>query len=475
MAETTQEKDQTVSSPDTTSSALGTMFKQYPILKDVQKVGEEAAEAKVKAKSLEEGTEARLKKEALQKISTEDKAYTEAIEKQLKPLPDFKPSQENIADLGQIFSLIATMGVALGGSGKMSGLNAMNAMGGMMEGYRKGRKDLFDKEQATFEKELQSMKAQNDVLIQKLERYNKLRVTDKEAAMQEAAEIKAMFPGIQAANIEAGKTDTSLQLAYKGLDLYKTALEKSAKQGLALNKLSPLVRGELQKNYPDYDFSKLAGLKDKEAETINFSIQSIKGAEHIAEYIKDHPESIGGTAKLRNLINLDAIKSVVGDTQKDALDKAAILDGQIDDAVAKNKITYDEAKSAKILNKMIFSLALSDVRSSGQRGSIYLDKKFQEIYDQASRIDTFSNILYERARESNERLQSVDMDVANRSDPENFELTLKGGENWANTYFPLLTPNQIKDGLSKGTIKNGQWFRGTDGRVRQINMGAGAQ
>ena len=116
MAETTQEKDQTVSSPDTTSSALGTMFKQYPILKDVQKVGEEAAEAKVKAKSLEEGTEARLKKEALQKISTEDKAYTEAIEKQLKPLPDFKPSQENIADLGQIFSLIATMGVALGGS-----------------------------------------------------------------------------------------------------------------------------------------------------------------------------------------------------------------------------------------------------------------------------------------------------------------------------------------------------------------------
>ena len=124
---------------------------------------------------------------------------------------------------------------------------------------------------------------------------------------------------------------------------------------------------------------------------------------------------------------------------------------------------------------MIFSLALSDVRSSGQRGSIYLDKKFQEIYDQASRIDTFSNILYERARESNERLQSIDMDVANRSDPEKFELTLKGGDNWSNTYFPLLTPNQIKDGLSKGAIKNGQWFRGTDGRVRQINMGAGAQ
>jgi hypothetical protein len=65
----------------------------------------------------------------------------EEIKSLMKPVPEFKPTQENALDLGAIFSMIGTMGVALGGSGKLSGMNALNAMNGMLQGYQQGRKD----------------------------------------------------------------------------------------------------------------------------------------------------------------------------------------------------------------------------------------------------------------------------------------------------------------------------------------------
>mgnify|MGYP003704080657 CR=1 FL=1 len=61
-------------------------------------------------------------------------------------------------------------------------------------------------------------------------------------------------------------------------------------------------------------------------------------------------------------------------------EKSALVDQQLDEAVKNGNLSADDAQSAKVLQKKLFALALSDVRSSGQRGSIYLDKQFQKIY-----------------------------------------------------------------------------------------------
>ena len=70
----------------------------------------------------------------------------------------------------------------------------------------------------------------------------------------------------------------------------------------------------------------------------------------------------------------------------------------------------------------MFGLALSDVRSSGQRGSVYLDRQFQNLYDQASRQDTLINIIKERAEDNNRNLRVYRLNVERHNNPEQFPL-----------------------------------------------------
>jgi hypothetical protein len=199
--------------PTINTDYLNTSLKRFPFLKEEKQAKETASQLGIEAKALQEKTQLEEKRKALEKFSTEDKAFTEAVEKQKLEAPEFKPTQDNAMDIGGVFSLISTMGVALGGSGKLSSLNALNAMGGMLKGYQSGRKDLFEKEQKIFDKETARIKEINDRLTKKLDQYQKLRVTDKEAALLLAQEIATENPGVIAALINAGKADVAATIA----------------------------------------------------------------------------------------------------------------------------------------------------------------------------------------------------------------------------------------------------------------------
>ena len=77
---------------------------------------------------------------------------------------------------------------------------------------------------------------------------------------------------------------------------------------------------------------------------------------------------------------------------------------------------------AKVLQKKLFGLALSDVQGSGQRGSVYLDRQFQNLYDQASRQDTLLKIIREREEENNRNLRIYKMNIERHKNPKNFPL-----------------------------------------------------
>jgi hypothetical protein len=151
----------------------------------------------------------------------------------MKPTPELNFSKETSMEIAGVFSMIATMGVALGGSGKLSGLNAMNAMGGMLKGHQQGRKDLLAKEQAIFDKEMASMKATNDALLKDLEQYQKLRVTDKEAAMLKAGEIVAKNGPLIKQAIETGQTENALEISKSLSKLHSEMMIKAVKTGIS--------------------------------------------------------------------------------------------------------------------------------------------------------------------------------------------------------------------------------------------------
>ena len=109
--------------------------------------------------------------------------------------PEFHPTQENALSIGSLFSLVSTLGVMLGGSGKMSAQNSMNAMTGILKGWQTGRKDLYDKEVKDFEKNFARIKQIRDDLRKDLEDYYKLAPYEKEAASAKLQEIAAKHGG----------------------------------------------------------------------------------------------------------------------------------------------------------------------------------------------------------------------------------------------------------------------------------------
>jgi hypothetical protein len=160
------------------------------------------------------------------------------------PYPEFHPTQDNAVSLGGLFSMVATMGVALGGSGKLSSMNALNAMGGMLQGWQQGRKDLYEKEKATFDKEFNRIKQIRADLEKDLKEYFELAPYHKEAAYLKAEEMAYKYPGVAAAKTRSAQFDDLLKLN-EGLIKIEAEIEKKAGVG---GKLSPKMEAELQGN-----------------------------------------------------------------------------------------------------------------------------------------------------------------------------------------------------------------------------------
>jgi len=124
--------------------------------------------------------------------------YQEKIEKE--PLPAFIPSKDTAQDIAGLFGVISVISMLVGGGGRMSGQLALGNMNGMMEGYRKGRKDLYEKERSEFDKNFKSMIQKHAEFRQEMEDAVKLAATNKEEGFRaaEMAAVKAGSPIVQA-------------------------------------------------------------------------------------------------------------------------------------------------------------------------------------------------------------------------------------------------------------------------------------
>ena len=169
-------------------------MKSTDILAEEQKVIPQLAQAQADLKRAEMQYEQNLageKAKATEKLASDvrDKV-TETQKKEAEfPYPEFHPTQENAQSLGELFSLVSVVGLMLGSSGKMASMNALGAMNGMLQGWQKGRADLYKKEKDIFDKEFQRIKTIRESLRKDLMDYMSLVPYDKEAAMYKAEEI----------------------------------------------------------------------------------------------------------------------------------------------------------------------------------------------------------------------------------------------------------------------------------------------
>jgi len=96
------------------------------------------------------------------RISADDEAR-DLYERRRQNVPTaFVPTQENVADYATLFSLLGVVGTALGGKGKGNAMTAMSSMTGMLNGWRQGRVDLYQRERQNFDASLRAIQAANE-------------------------------------------------------------------------------------------------------------------------------------------------------------------------------------------------------------------------------------------------------------------------------------------------------------------------
>jgi hypothetical protein len=101
-----------------------------------------------------------------------------------KPAPDFKPSEESASGFAALGALLAASGAILGSGGKTSGLMAMNAVAGMMNGYNAGRKDLYEQERQKFEESMKSWEKNRALIKDAFDRAMKIAPTNLKLAQE---------------------------------------------------------------------------------------------------------------------------------------------------------------------------------------------------------------------------------------------------------------------------------------------------
>jgi hypothetical protein len=202
---------------DVLSKTLGQDFTLKPLRTTQDVYSEKARLAKPLAEADAETERAKLgmeqgiiseKAKASQDIATEAHKASEAAQKRLAefPYPEFHPTKDNVQSLAGLFSIVSTLGMMLGAGGKLSSMNALKSMNGMMQGWQKGRADLFKYETENFQKEFTRIKAIKDDIKADFDEYMKMLPLDREAAMLKAEEIarKAGTDSIIASYMKTG-------------------------------------------------------------------------------------------------------------------------------------------------------------------------------------------------------------------------------------------------------------------------------
>jgi len=146
----------------------------------------------------------------------------------------FVPTKENAQDIATIFSLVGIVGMAIGGGAKDNAYAAMAGMNGMLEGYKRGRADVYKRERDMFDKNLKALQ---------------LKVQNLQQELTEAIQLKQQ-------DFKAGETAIEIALAKSGSDLLDlkrkkngdmAALETVIQTGKDVDTLVKMSREEFDK------------------------------------------------------------------------------------------------------------------------------------------------------------------------------------------------------------------------------------
>jgi len=240
------------SAPSATDALLDEKFrsafqeqeaKQRPLIEEMGAA--QIEQARIERQGIESG-QGKMK-EGFASYQEQIKAPQEFIRK------GFEPTRENSTDLTALFATTAIAAFMGGGGGRYSGMAALNNMAGAMEGYRKGRKDLFDRELKEFDKNFKAAQTSLQTASDELKSVVEIAKLDPVLAQAKAKEYAAKYAGTKLAyDFNKGSFDqkikTATELEKAALKLEEAKAKVEGKGGTLKATAEPTKRFELARD-----------------------------------------------------------------------------------------------------------------------------------------------------------------------------------------------------------------------------------
>ena len=190
--------------------ARGTIAEeQLPGLMEAQRAEAEKSQADIAEKRTAMATRG---KEIGDVFATKEREIVESPEYRQKEIPAFEPSAANLEDIRNVLGLSIVAGFLTGGASKRSGMAALSALNGAVEGFRQGRQDVYKRELDVFTKNVEAIKENNRQTLERFNRAMNLLQTDRKAAEGELKILEA-------------ETQNSVAAAAMRQGMYKQASE----------------------------------------------------------------------------------------------------------------------------------------------------------------------------------------------------------------------------------------------------------
>ena len=207
---------------------------QTPYLEKIEKSQQDVIKAEADVLRATEAQKTNLARErtSVQRTAAEqERTANEEYKRQkaAEPIPAFVPTKDSAEDLAKLFSFIGVAGTLVGrGAGKQSAMGAMSAMTGMMEGWQKGRMDLYNQEKTKFDKDFARVQKIHQDLAKELDTAVKTIATNRDLGLK-IAEEAALNAGsdVLLAKIRKGEFIGARDMAVKTLEGFSKAVEQT--------------------------------------------------------------------------------------------------------------------------------------------------------------------------------------------------------------------------------------------------------
>jgi hypothetical protein len=198
-----------------------------------------------------ESKQANLQKEATELAGMPERQTLKQSQESLKNAA-FIPSKDNAEDIATFFSLMGIVGMAIGGGGKENAYAAMAGMNGMLEGYKKGRADIYKRERDMFEKNFKAMQTKVQIARDELADAVMLKTKNFEAGRvaEEVAIAKTGSPVLEATLKKQGALETLKTL--DGINADVSSLDK---------RKNDLYKQEQDRKFKERELAQQAELK----------------------------------------------------------------------------------------------------------------------------------------------------------------------------------------------------------------------